>query len=78
MTEPYSVSGIPNYSLSSVSKFKLNSETLSPFFDSNTNFKEEGSSSSAYKVMESSLPAHFRIFDKFSIDRPNVRGLSQR
>ena len=28
--EPYSVSGIPSYSLSSVRRFKLNSDTLSP------------------------------------------------
>lgn len=74
--EPYSVSGIPNYSLSRVRRFKLNSDTFSPFLDSNKNLSYDGSSSSAEKVMQSSFPETLRIFDKFSIDNPKVKGLS--
>lgn len=40
------------------------------------NFKEEASSSSADKVMESSLLANFKIFYKFSIESPKVNYLS--
>jgi len=43
--ELYSVSGIPNYSESSWSKFKLNSENLSFLCPSKVNLMVEGSSS---------------------------------
>ena len=75
ITEEYSVSGIPNYSLSSYNRFKLKSENFSPFWLSKTNLILEGSSS-ADSEMESSDPAHLRIFDKFSIERPRVKGRS--
>jgi len=45
---------------------------------SKKNLREEGSSSSVWSVIESSLPAHFRIFERFSMERPKVRGRSQR
>lgn len=70
------MSGIPNCSESMVNKFKLNSDTLSPFLDSKTNLRAEGSSSSEERVIWSSFPAILRIFYKFSIESPRVRGLS--
>lgn len=44
--------------------------------DSKINLRDDGSSSSAFIVITSSLPATFNIFDKFSIDKPKVKGLS--
>lgn len=80
--ELYSVSGIPNYSESSYKRFKLNSENLSfsinlilinkiLLYPSNVNLIEDGSSS-AYKVIMSSFPAHFNILDKFSMLIPLI------
>lgn len=43
---------------------------------SKKNLREEGSSSSVWRVIESSLPAHLRILERFSIERPRVIGLS--
>jgi hypothetical protein len=76
-TELYSVSGIPNYSASNYKRFKLNSENLSCslninflLWDSKVNLMVDGSSS-AYKVMTSSFPAHFKILERLSMLKPN-------
>jgi len=75
--ELYSVSGIPNCSLSSVIKFNENSEILSFLLLSNKKVIFDGSSS-AFIVIISSFPAHFIILARFVILKPNVYGLSAR
>jgi hypothetical protein len=75
MMELYSVSGIPNCSLSNCNKFKLNSEIFSCLLPSKISLSVLGSSSH-YKVIISSFEAHFKTLAKLSILNPKVMGLS--
>ena len=74
--EVNSVSGIPIPYESIVINDKLNSDILSPLFDSNLNLSYEGSSSQD-KVRLSSDPAIFKILATFSIASPRVIGFWQ-
>jgi len=73
--ELYSVSGIPNCSLSKVIKFNENSEIFSFLLLSKMNVIFDGSSS-AFMVIISSLPAHFMILARLVMLRPSVIALS--
>lgn len=77
MVHLYSVSGMPRWSESMSMSLSSKSETLSPLGDSKMSDKVS-LSSCVVKLMTSSLPAHLRIFDRFSKLIPRLMGLSQR